>query len=289
MQYFIKRNEKINGPFTDVQVKAGFSAGKLKETDMISNSEEGPWKTLGMLNTSASGQQQEGQTNEVAEKIVGGATDLVKGMAQAIRKGVQDGVKQHEQRTAAPGPPPQSETGSSSAVALKAIAVKEVSVLELLCECDYETAFNVVRLAAINSGGYVHDSVPISGRLSIAFPGKTIPIVVNIQQEDRLTSIKVEKVLFIFWWNRLKGKAIAAEIKSILSNPSVLERLASPEYVGQLTRKERGSKNLQAAKKVGTLVGLAVMAPCLIWALFAILIVVLWFVLSAGALSLFPF
>jgi len=146
MQYFIKRNEKINGPFTDVQIKSGISDGKLKDMDMISNSKEGPWMTLGMLGIYVSRQQQEGgsvesgdsesaaeivveiykdlfkdtaqafrkgiqdgikqhedgRTNEVAEEIVGGATDLMKGMARAFRQGVQDGLAQHEQRTAAP-------------------------------------------------------------------------------------------------------------------------------------------------------------------------------------------
>jgi hypothetical protein len=405
MQYFIKRNEKINGPFTDVQIKSGISAGKLNDTDMISNSEEGPWMNWGMLSNYASRQQEEGGSVEsgdsesAADIVIDIYKDLFKGTARALRKGIQDGIKQHEQRTAAPafdidqavsgeqqpsvpdvtsatdvtstgdsrtnncsdcgglisvqvstcphcgaprssdkgvsdmyqglvdlgkeisgalgqgvkrprvgvrqgvqdgtkkrgqrsaapGPPSSSVTGSSPTVALKAIAVKEVSDLELHCECNYETAFNAVRLAVINSGGYVHDSVPISGRLSIAFPGKAIPVVVNIQQEERWTSIKVEKVLFVFVWNGLKGKAIIAELKSILSNRSVLGRLVSPDYVTQLTRKERESKNLQAAKKIGSLVGLAVMAPCLVWAIFAFLLFALWLVFAAGALSFLSF
>ena len=377
MQYFIKRNEKINGPFTDAQIKSGISAGKLNDTDMISNSEEGPWMTWGMLSNYASRQQQEGGSVEsgdsesAADIVIDIYKDLFKGTARVLRKGIQNGIKQHEQRTAAPafdideavsgeessvpdvtssshvsstgnsrtnncsdcgglisvqvsmcphcgaprssdepqlrgpaqndgirppeqhtaapGPPPPSVTGSAAAIALNVIAVKEVSDLELLCECNYETAFNAVRLAVFNSGGYVHDSIPISGRLSITFPGKTIPVVVNIRQEGQWTSIKVEKVFFVFVWNGLKGKAIIAALKSVLSDRSVLAWIASPEYVAQLIGKERETKNLQAAKKIGGLLGLAVMAPCLIWAIVMILIIVLLLVLSVGALSLFPF
>ena len=108
MQYFIKRNEKINGPFTDVQIKSGISAGKLNDTDMISNSEEGPWMTWGMLSNYASRQQQEGGSVEsgdsesAAEIVVEIYKDLFKGTAQAFRQEVQDGLEQHEQRTADP-------------------------------------------------------------------------------------------------------------------------------------------------------------------------------------------
>ena len=46
MPFFIKRGEKVNGPFTEAQIKSGVSDGKLKSTDMIGISKEGPWVSL---------------------------------------------------------------------------------------------------------------------------------------------------------------------------------------------------------------------------------------------------
>jgi hypothetical protein len=46
MQYFIKRNEKVNGPFDEPQIKSGVKSGKLKDSDLISNSKNGPWQTV---------------------------------------------------------------------------------------------------------------------------------------------------------------------------------------------------------------------------------------------------
>ena len=45
-QYFIKRGEKIHGPFSTKQVKSGLESGKLKDADLISASKEGPWQTV---------------------------------------------------------------------------------------------------------------------------------------------------------------------------------------------------------------------------------------------------
>jgi len=45
-QYFIKRGEKIHGPFSTKQVKSGLESGKLKDADLISESKEGPWQTV---------------------------------------------------------------------------------------------------------------------------------------------------------------------------------------------------------------------------------------------------
>ena len=46
MPYFVKRNEKVSGPFTGTQIKSAAKSGKLKETDLISGSKDGPWKAL---------------------------------------------------------------------------------------------------------------------------------------------------------------------------------------------------------------------------------------------------
>jgi hypothetical protein len=45
-QYFIKRSDKVNGPFTPGQIKSGFKSQKLKPTDLVATSEAGPWKPL---------------------------------------------------------------------------------------------------------------------------------------------------------------------------------------------------------------------------------------------------
>lgn len=45
-QYFIKRGEKIHGPFTTKQVKSGLDSGKLTDADLISESKSGPYQTL---------------------------------------------------------------------------------------------------------------------------------------------------------------------------------------------------------------------------------------------------
>jgi hypothetical protein len=46
MNFFIKRNETVNGPFTGAQIKAGFKEGKLKDTDLMSSSKDGPWEPI---------------------------------------------------------------------------------------------------------------------------------------------------------------------------------------------------------------------------------------------------
>ena len=45
-QYFIKRGEKIHGPFSTKQVNSGLESGKLKDADLISESKSGPWQTV---------------------------------------------------------------------------------------------------------------------------------------------------------------------------------------------------------------------------------------------------
>lgn len=57
MAFFIKRDDQINGPFTEAQIKSGAASGKLEETDLISLSENGPWKSMGKRS------KQEGDTS----------------------------------------------------------------------------------------------------------------------------------------------------------------------------------------------------------------------------------
>lgn len=44
--YFIKRGEKVHGPYSTKQVKSGLESGKLKDADLISESKSGPWQTV---------------------------------------------------------------------------------------------------------------------------------------------------------------------------------------------------------------------------------------------------
>jgi hypothetical protein len=44
--FFIKRNDRVNGPFTKNQIISGVKNGKLKHSDLLSRSNDGPWKGL---------------------------------------------------------------------------------------------------------------------------------------------------------------------------------------------------------------------------------------------------
>ena len=44
--YFIKRGEKIHGPFTVGQISSGIKSKKLTANDEVSVSENGPWNPL---------------------------------------------------------------------------------------------------------------------------------------------------------------------------------------------------------------------------------------------------
>ena len=46
MQIFIKRKDKISGPFTLGQIKSGIRKSKLKFGDAFAKTEEGPWQPL---------------------------------------------------------------------------------------------------------------------------------------------------------------------------------------------------------------------------------------------------
>jgi|GEM_PF-5510108 len=46
MSFFIKRGEKVHGPFSAAQIKSGVKNGEVKASDVISNSKEGPWRNV---------------------------------------------------------------------------------------------------------------------------------------------------------------------------------------------------------------------------------------------------
>ena len=45
-QYFIKRGERVRGPFTSKQIKSGIRSEKIKQEDLVGRSEAGPWKEV---------------------------------------------------------------------------------------------------------------------------------------------------------------------------------------------------------------------------------------------------
>lgn len=45
-QYFIKRNDKVKGPFSSTQVKSAVESKNLAATDFLGTSEAGPWRPL---------------------------------------------------------------------------------------------------------------------------------------------------------------------------------------------------------------------------------------------------
>ena len=46
MEYFISRDSKVSGPFSKQQVLAGIKSKKLRKTDLVGTSANGPWQTV---------------------------------------------------------------------------------------------------------------------------------------------------------------------------------------------------------------------------------------------------
>jgi hypothetical protein len=46
MSYFIKRGEKVHGPFTADQIKTAYKLEKLKPEDLLGGADVGPWKEM---------------------------------------------------------------------------------------------------------------------------------------------------------------------------------------------------------------------------------------------------
>ena len=45
-EYYIRRGPKIHGPFSINQIEKGLLAGKLRQTDQMSDSRGGPWQKV---------------------------------------------------------------------------------------------------------------------------------------------------------------------------------------------------------------------------------------------------
>ena len=45
-QYYIKRGDKVNGPFRSGQIKNGIKSKKIKPGDLLGSSDIGPWKEV---------------------------------------------------------------------------------------------------------------------------------------------------------------------------------------------------------------------------------------------------
>ena len=62
MRYFIKRGEKVQGPFTREQLLGFAKAKKVKAADLVGNSAEGPFQELKTIWSSISGSTETAQT-----------------------------------------------------------------------------------------------------------------------------------------------------------------------------------------------------------------------------------
>jgi hypothetical protein len=45
-QYFVQRGDKVHGPFSEAQLKAGLKAKKLSKSDLFSTDRRGPWRPI---------------------------------------------------------------------------------------------------------------------------------------------------------------------------------------------------------------------------------------------------
>ena len=48
-QYFIKRGSKVHGPFSFEQLKSGLHSGKIDQSESVSETNVGPWTSLGQI------------------------------------------------------------------------------------------------------------------------------------------------------------------------------------------------------------------------------------------------
>jgi|GEM_PF-3209131 len=72
MQYYIRRDQRVSGPFTSKQVKAAYKADKLHPSDLIGASDDGPWQSLEsaiLPNPKRSGETAGYDANELASDL----------------------------------------------------------------------------------------------------------------------------------------------------------------------------------------------------------------------------
>ena len=44
--FFIKRGSNLHGPYSESQIQSGVDTGKLKASDLISETSDGPWQSI---------------------------------------------------------------------------------------------------------------------------------------------------------------------------------------------------------------------------------------------------
>ena len=44
--FFIKRGNNLHGPYSESQIQSGVDTGKLKASDLISETSDGPWQSI---------------------------------------------------------------------------------------------------------------------------------------------------------------------------------------------------------------------------------------------------
>lgn len=87
--YFIKRGEKVHGPFSESQLRAGLKSNKLSSQDLVSGTRTGPWREI---NSEFAAKQQTSSPN-LEEDILGWINEGTGNPAARDLK--QDTLRQH--------------------------------------------------------------------------------------------------------------------------------------------------------------------------------------------------
>ena len=123
-QYFIKRGERVRGPFTSQQIKSGIRSEKIKPVDLLGRSDAGPWKEVRSIIEKDIGEKDNSLSHQVdvsdanVSELAPGASDtpssdtvanIVKPASLPSRDGPAEGNV-----TVRKAPPPASVTTRAS-------------------------------------------------------------------------------------------------------------------------------------------------------------------------------
>lgn len=134
-QAFIKRGNKVHGPFSESQIKAGLKSGKVSQKDLVSKDRSGPWRPIKIESRS------EPAVAKTEDGVLGWLSDAqVKATSQAEdqksprKTGYPAGVESERQRntekkTPTATPTTQTQTAGDSEGPSKWLVVLAVLVV----------------------------------------------------------------------------------------------------------------------------------------------------------------
>ena len=114
-QYFIKRGERVRGPFTSRQIKSGIRSEKIKQEDLVGRSDAGPWKEVRSIMGQDNGARHQSDASDASlSKWTPGpsgtpSSDTVVNTAQPASRPLPDGPVKGD-LTVGKSPPPASVT-----------------------------------------------------------------------------------------------------------------------------------------------------------------------------------